>query len=177
MKLGLAHARQALYHGAACAALFFLMWVPPRPQPTQAKPDRAGLSSLHTCGAYHASTASEGFAISLVFWSPQWAWSYKRAGGLSCFSQTAAQITTSPMPKVEAHQVPCSVQDLTHEGLEDGPDVLPLKIERQGDVCRTQLRNGTYKTGRWPNHSHWSWNRLCSQSQLKLTELKANHAP
>lgn len=115
------------------------MWVLPRPQPTQAKPDRAGLSFLHTCGAYHASIALEGFAISLVLWSPQWAWSYKGAGGLLCFSQIAAQVT-SPMLKVEVHQVPCSVQEEMHEGLEDGPDVLSLKIERQGDVCRTRLQ-------------------------------------
>lgn len=74
---------------------------------------------------------------------------------------------TSPMPRVGAHQVPCSVQEELHEGLEDEPDILPLKIERQRDVCRTQLRNGTYKTGRWLNHSHWSWNRLASQGQLK----------
>jgi hypothetical protein len=153
------------------------MWVPPRPQPTQANSDRAGLSFLHTCGAYHASTASEGFAISLAFWSPQWAWSYRRAGGLSCFSQTAVWVTTSPMPRHGAHQGSCSVQELLHEGLEGGPDILPLKIERQRDVCRTQLRNGTYKTGRWPNHSHWSWNGLCSQGQLKHTDPKANHVP
>lgn len=44
------------------------------------------------------------------------------------------------MLKVEVHQVPCSVQEEMHEGLEDGPDVLSLKMERQGDVCRTQLQ-------------------------------------
>lgn len=59
----------------------FFVWVPPRPRPTQGSPGWAGMITLlHTCGAYQASIALQGFAMSLVFWPPHWTWSCWRAG-------------------------------------------------------------------------------------------------
>lgn len=59
----------------------FFVWVPPRPRPTQGSPGWAVMITLlHTCGAYQASIALQGFAMSLVFWPPHWTWSCWRAG-------------------------------------------------------------------------------------------------
>lgn len=151
------------------------------PDPGPPKRAQAGLGlalCLHTCGAYQASVASQGFAMSLVFWSPQWIWSYRRVRGPPRFSLTAVHVTTPFMPRVKAQQILLSERGMG-EGLEqkqaeDISGFLPLREHshklagRQGDVCR----NRTHETGRWPNSFRWALEQAPLTEPAEMLSLK-----
>lgn len=64
-----------------------------------------------------------------------------------------------------------------HEGPEDHPDVLSLKMERQGDVCRTRLQEQDLLNREVAKSFTLVLEQALFIGPTEHTELKANHAP
>ena len=144
----------------------FFVWVCPRPRATQGSPGWAGtITLLHTCGAYQASIASQGFAMSLVLWPPHWTWSCWRAG-VSPASRPLPRSLPDPGPESGPSK------SLLNEGVDactgawrrngSGRQAYEQQFVQEGRG--DDWRNRTCKTGRWPNSF-----RLTSEQAL-ITE-------
>lgn len=160
-------------------------WVPPRPSAHPGEP-RLGRDecSLHTCGAYQASVASQGFAMGPVFRSLHWTWSCWKVRVLVAFLAAAPVTAPHPGPELGPSNSLLSERgDVCGPGKETdsgrwafslGGNRARVVQEGGGDVCG----NRTYKTGRWPDSFRLALERalLTEPAEILRTESQ-RHLP